>query len=127
MAEEAEPPAGNSANMELALSIFKKHDKDGSGALDRTEASALIDDFCKTLELDLSAREKDQLLNEQFVKADTDGDGTLSWEEFHALAAYLDIIASALGGSVVFSNIGVEGVRVEKGTGCAATTPSIHP
>ncbi len=124
---EAEPPAGHSSNMELALSIFKKHDKDGSGALDRTEASALIDDFCKTLELDLSAREKDKLLSEQFVKADANGDGTLSWEEFHALAAYLDIIASALGGSVIFSNMDAEGVRVEKGTGCAATTPSTSP
>ena len=67
----------------------------------------------------MSAREKDKLLNEQFVAADANGDGTLSWEEFHALAAYLDTIASALGGSVDAEG-DMESVRVEKGTGCAA-------
>ena len=115
----------NSAK-ELALSIFQKHDKDGSGALDRMEATALIDDFCKTLNLDLAAREKKTLLDEQFVSADANGDGTLCWEEFHALAAYLDSIACALGGSVD-SGGDMESVRVEKGTGCAATTPSLPP
>lgn len=67
MATAASPP--RSPSKKLALSIFKKHDKDGSGALDRTEAAALIDDFCKTLNLDLAVREKETLLNEQFVAA----------------------------------------------------------
>ena len=118
--------SSKSAHFDLALSIFKKHDKDGSGALDRTEATTLIDDFCKTLNLDLAAREKETLLNEQFVAADANGDGTLCWEEFHALAAYLDTIASALGGSVDAEG-DTESVRVEMGTGCAATTPSPPP
>jgi len=118
------PP--RSPSKKLALSIFKKHDKDGSGALDRTEAAALIDDFCKTLNLDLAVREKETLLNEQFVAADTNGDGTLCWEEYQSLAAYLDTIATALEGSVdAYGEM--EPVRVEKGTGCAATRPSPTP
>ena len=116
------PPPGSpprSPSKKLALSIFKKHDKDGSGALDRSEAAALIDDFCKTLNLDLALREKEMLLNEQFVAADANGDGTLCWEEYQSLAAYLDTIATALEGSVdAYGEM--EPVRVEKGTGCAA-------
>ena len=118
------PP--RSPSKKLALSIFKKHDKDGSGALDRTEAAALIDDFCKTLNLDLAVREKETLLNEQFVAADTNGDGTLCWAEYQSLAAYLDTIATALEGSVdAYGEM--EPTRVEKGTGCAATRPSQTP
>ena len=84
---------------DLAFSIFEKHDKDGSGSLDRREAEALVDDFCATLGLQLSARERDELLSRQFSDADTNSDGRLTQSEFAEFAATLDSLASSLGGA----------------------------
>ena len=84
----------------LAGSIFQKHDKDGSGALDKKEADDLIEDFCQTLELELSAKERQDLLTKSFNEADRNGDGVLSMPEFMSFAATLDSLASSLAGAV---------------------------
>lgn len=85
---------------ELAVSIFKKHDKDGNGNLDRSELTALVKDFTEQLDLDISAFEHDQLINQQFTEADKNNDGVLSFEEFLKFADHLDQWSSSLGGSV---------------------------
>lgn len=116
--------SSTSSNMDLAYSIFKRHDKDGNCSIDRTEAGALIDEFCQALCLDLAARERETLLNNQFNTADANGDGRLSYDEFNEFAAYLDSIASALSGSVDAGG-GVDSVKVERGTGYAAGAPPL--
>eukprot|EP00949_MAST-11_sp_MAST-11-sp1_P003988 g3988.t1 len=60
--------------------LFLKHDKDGSCTLDRDEMTAMLDDLqfpCTVVE-------------EEFEKADTDGSGEISYNEFFE---YIKIVA----------------------------------
>tara|TARA_B110001452_G_scaffold229606_1_gene205554 strand:- start:1059 stop:1781 length:723 start_codon:yes stop_codon:yes gene_type:complete len=85
---------------ELAVSIFKKHDKNGNGNLEKAELVELVKDFTEQLDLTLSAAEHDNLINTQFAEADKNNDGTLSYDEFVQFADQLDQLSSSLGGSV---------------------------
>ena len=103
-----EPPRAGSSTAtmadkscgELAVSIFKKHDKDGNGNLDRAELAGLIKDFTEQLDLTLSASEYDNLVNQQFTDADKNNDGMLSFDEFGKFCAHLDQWSSSLGGAL---------------------------
>lgn len=82
-AYRAEMPPGNPQDDSAKVKeCFAKYDTDGSGALSPIEMKAMLVEICANIKLEVSAREIEDWVSDQIAQADTNGDGTISFDEF---------------------------------------------
>jgi Ca2+-binding EF-hand superfamily protein len=74
--------AATGFSVDDAKRIFLEYDKNRDEVLDRKEADAFFKDYCKAKKIKPNRAEIDRL----FRMFDTDGDGTISWNELNRLA-----------------------------------------